>query len=211
MAERKVYIEIVGRDGVSRTIDAIGKKFEQLKREVGTGFKTPRQIEDKTVLADVKRYETERANIAKQNTALINGLRKLETKTLEQEVKAQDRSFKAAMNSILRTAKETSEKTRSAFSESFKGSFLGSLAGNLVASFTAQIARLPGIVSDYIGQAVDIASERSNALKGLESIATFKGIDDAAAKTAVQNLRLPPPRLKTCLALVSDLSKPRQF
>jgi hypothetical protein len=81
MAERKVYIEIVGRDGVSRTIDAIGKKFEQLKREVGTGFKTPRQIEDKTVLADVKRYETERANIAKQNTALINGLRKLETKT----------------------------------------------------------------------------------------------------------------------------------
>lgn len=91
---------------------------------------------------------------------------------------------------IDKEAESTAQKTKSHFNSAFSGGFLGSIGGSIVSSITSQLAQIPAKVSEVLNDAVKIAEEKTNALKGLESIATFKGVDPAAATATVQNLRL---------------------
>ncbi len=189
--ERKVYVTFIGKDdGVVKNVDVISNAYNKLKKEVGKNFELPNKIETKNLLADIKKFETERARIAKQNSYLMQNLRKEETKALDQEGKAQVRSFKRDMSEIAKSAKDSAVQTRSAFSQVFQGSFFGSLAGNVVSGIAAQFSKLPGIALDYLDQMVDISQERANAIKGLESTALFKGVDPSTAQESVKNLRL---------------------
>ena len=78
----------------------------------------------------------------------------------------------------------------SGMNSAFSSTFFANFAANISASFMSVLGQIPGQVQEILNKAVTIASERSNALKGLESAANFKGIDASAAQESVQNLRL---------------------
>jgi hypothetical protein len=109
------------------------------------------------------------------------------------EEQAKDRKKKAIANDFIATLKKveaennaSATRSSSAWSSAFKGGFLGGFVGSL----TRELYQIPAAMRGALDEAVKIAAERQNALKGLESIATFKGVDPDAAKNAVMNLRL---------------------
>ncbi len=98
--------------------------------------------------------------------------------------------FASSFKPIGDEAEKAANKSQSAFKSAFSGGFFGSLAGTIVSNFTSVLYQIPSKISEVLDEAVKIAQQRENALKGLESIATFKGINPTEAQSAVQSFRL---------------------
>lgn len=94
--------------------------------------------------------------------------------------------FNRRQKEIEKAQNQSAKASKSIFSSAFEGGF----AGSLVSSITSRLSEIPAKVSEVMTEAVKISSERINAMKGLESIADFKGIDPTKAQEAVRNLRL---------------------
>lgn len=140
--------------------------------------------------ADIRRYQSEQSRAEKELTRQIE-------REAQQQANARTREFKRSSNEIISgyrrleaESKRAATGSQSAFSSAFSGGFFGGLSGSITASFLGAISQIPSKIRGVLDEAVKISEERTNALKGLESIANFKGIDSNAAQASVQNLRL---------------------
>lgn len=122
---------------------------------------------------------------------------KIDDQLARQRIANANKSAKAAADSFLKSLKEVetgskqvAENTKGVFSGSLLGTFFGNLAGSITDKFLGALSQLPSKAKETIDEMIKISQERANALKGLESIATFKGIDPKAAEDSVKNLRL---------------------
>ncbi len=141
---------------------------------------------EKEVAASQKRIEQ---NTRKTDAAI--------TASAKATASAQIRENKQIANEFLKNlkqmeagAKQSATSIRGILSGSFGGGLVGGFAGSLFGSVTSQLAQLPTFLKTQLDEMVRIAAERTNALKGLESVALFKGISGQATSEAVQNLRL---------------------
>lgn len=79
------------------------------------------------------------------------------------------------------------------FGRIFGGSFLGSLAANATAKVISILSEgVSAIINkgkEAVSEGIRLASQAQNALKGLESVALFKGIEPQSAQDAIQNLK----------------------
>lgn len=156
---------------------------------------------EKDVLASGRRV----AANARQTDRVVAESKKASVRSMEADVRrleaAEKRAARESANSFLASLKQKEAAARSsatgmrsamesAFGSSAIGGFVGGFAGSIVAGFASQVAQLPSILKTQLDIAVKIAAERQNALKGLESIATFKGISSAAVQETVKSLRL---------------------
>jgi hypothetical protein len=147
--------------------------------------------------AEVRRINRQTAENAKQTQRVITEAKRAAAKTeldiektLERSTKnrlrAQEAETKASLARIEAEIRGSASRSNSIFSSAFKGGLLGGLVG----SVSAQLSQLPGMVSNTIDEMVRVAASRQNALKGLESISLFKGIDRNSVQEAVTGLRL---------------------
>lgn len=137
---------------------------------------------ERDVAASQQRIE---AN-TKKTDAAINASKRASAAAQIKENKTIANDFLRTLKNMESEAKASSSRVNSSFSSAFKGGFLGSLTGII----SSQLAQLPSMFKATLDEMVSIAAERQNAFKGLESIASFKGVDQKAAQDAVMNLRL---------------------
>lgn len=140
----------------------------------------------KVAMADMARMKQQRLQMESDITKSVQreAIAQSRIRTTEWQ-KGMDRSA-AIFDKAERQMSQTARRSDSVFS----GAFWGTAAGFISSYFIGAILSIPGRVKDVLDQAVSIAEERQNALKGLASVATAKGFDDKTAQDAVKNLRL---------------------
>lgn len=110
-------------------------------------------------------------------------------------IKENEKRYRSTVSTLQRTmvdVKSAISNTDQAIkgSDVFSGTFWGTLSANITSKFLSVISEIPGKIRETLDEAIHIASERQNAMKGLESIAIFKGVDSTEAQKAVMNFRL---------------------
>lgn len=159
----------------------------------GSGGTSKVRSEMGKVSEEAKRINRETAQQAKQNERVLKESAKSIADFEIREEKRKDRVRKQAHKDYLAQlrATEAESKASAATSSRYMSSaFKGGILGGFVGYFAAQFSQIPFIVKQHLDEAVKIAADRQNALKGLESISLFKGINPAEAEAAVKNLRL---------------------
>lgn len=138
---------------------------------------------------EVRRINKETAEMKKRTDRIVSDSTKTRVREELAEEKRLERDRKKAATEFIASIKKVERESKTAasrISDSFKGGFFGSLVG--IAA--TQLSLLPQMLRSTLDEMVRLSAERQNAFKGLESIATFKGIDQADAKRAVESFRL---------------------
>jgi hypothetical protein len=166
----QVTVDIVAPGGASKANAALN--------EVGKGVAR--------INKESREQQKQTEKVIKDSIKAISDFDLKEEKSKERQKKAIANDFIATLKKVEAENNASASRSSSAWSSAFKGGFLGGFVGSL----TRELYQIPAAMKGALDEAVKIAAERQNALKGLESIATFKGVDPDAAKNAVMNLRL---------------------
>lgn len=190
--ERAVKIKFKAVDDTTKVIDTIDQKLKQIEREAGKA--KPKSSWDvssyKAALSDIQRLQKENLRWEKTISREIEQNDKQTASNKIREAKRGTNAVIAEIKQIGQASKQSASTSSSFFSSIFGASFFGTLGANAVSALTSKFAQIPSIIRGILDEAVAISQERANALKGLESITVFKGIDSSAATAAVQNLKL---------------------
>jgi hypothetical protein len=166
----KINVDIVSGSGgttkVKGTLNEVSSEVKRINRETSEDAKRTQRV------------------IADATKARVNEEIK-EEKRVERERKAAADDFISSIKRVEAESKAAAIRTSSAFSSAFKGGLLGGFVG----SISTQLAQLPGMMKSTLDQMVQLAADRQNAFKGLESVSVFKGISPTDAQDAVKNLR----------------------
>ncbi|HRH43727.1 MAG TPA: transglycosylase SLT domain-containing protein, partial [Pyrinomonadaceae bacterium] len=170
----------------AKTIQQVQKFAEQLKQINTIKPKIKVDVEMQKAQADIKRF-------AENSKKLEQDLTRQVAKEAEAQYQARTKQWMRGLQEfekVLNKQNSAVKESSSLFSSFFGAAFFGNLAGNLVTNFLSSLSQLPEKARQIWDEAIKISSERQNALAGLDSIATFKGISSNEAKNAIQNLRL---------------------
>jgi hypothetical protein len=119
---------------------------------------------------------------AEQATRASEAAKNREFRTHERVEREKFKVAERTAKEIERANHKAASSSSSTFSTFLGASFFSNLGARAVSALFSELQRIPE-------EATKLAVETQNALKGLESVATFKGIDKQSATDAVQNLR----------------------
>lgn len=131
---------------------------------------------------EIKRFERERQQVARDSERAIARLVKQESDTRIREGRRAAQELERSLRQVKSTSEQTAKDSGTSFSTFLGASFFGNLAANAVSAFF-------GKAKDFLPESTKLAQETQNALKGLTSVSFFRGIDQAEAEAAVKNLR----------------------
>lgn len=165
-------------------------KTSGIKPNSDAAFVRSFNAQSRAAQADAKRFQQSQITAEKELTRQIEREAKAQTSIKVSEARRANIEQIRQLKQFEAETRRQTQNTQAVFSKGFGASFFGNLGANAVGFFTTQIARLPSEVSAIIEKATQISADRSNALKGLSTVAVFKGIDERETASSVQSLRL---------------------
>jgi hypothetical protein len=135
---------------------------------------------------NAQRHQKETERVIQASVKSIADTQAREDKERVRQQKARANEFLATMQRLEAESNSTAQKSSSAWSSAFAGGLFGGFVGATI----AQLNQIPTALKQTLDEAISIAAERQNALKGLESISLFKNVNPDDAKRAISDLRL---------------------